>query len=48
MKKFYFIVIIITLIMIVHSIYNNTFSFDDVKFTLPILVFFIYLIIKKK
>lgn len=40
--------IIITMIIVIHSIYKNTFGINDILFALPILIFFIYLIIKKK
>ena len=38
--------IVITLIMVIHSIYNNTFGWDSVKFAVPTIAFFLYLIFK--
>jgi hypothetical protein len=36
-----------TLVIVIHSIYKNTFGWESVKFSLPMIAFFLYLIFKK-
>lgn len=47
MKKFYFLMIILTLVIVGHSFYENTFGLKDIKFAVPMIGFFTYLLIKK-
>ncbi len=48
MKKVYILMIAVTLLMVFHSLYKKTFDVDDVKFALPMLIFFGYLLFKKR
>jgi len=40
--------ILVTLILFAHSWYKGTLSFDDFKFAVPMIAFFLYLLVKKK
>ncbi len=48
MKTFYIIMILCVLAMVVHSLFQGSFDINMVKFAVPLLLLYGYLLIRKK